>query len=104
MDDDKSQVALKPFNTANRRFAVGQFVSDDEIVAGDRDPDLLRAARFIGKAESKAAEKAATAAKEADGLILSDSPDPIPQPDEDAPAPVSALPPAPEIKSPSRRK
>lgn len=104
MDTEEKFVAAKGgFNTANRRFAEGQILTRAEVEAGDRDFDVLRHAGFIVGYDTKAADKAAQHAKEADGLILPDSPEPTPPPRIDPPATEPEPPAAPEIKRPSRR-
>lgn len=104
MDEANRFVAATPINTANRRIAQGEYVTREDIEAGDRDFDVLRAARRIVGADTKAADKAAVKAKDADELVLADRPDPVPPPDlPDQAAPEAPRPEEPRLKRTRRR-
>lgn len=103
MREAEKFVAAKPFNTANRRIAQGEVVTQEEIRAGDRDPELLKQQGLLVGYDTKAADKAARKAMEADGLVLADQPDPVPAPAAGDPAPQETEPAEPTLKRPSRR-
>lgn len=73
-------VAAKAFNTVNRRIAEGEVITRADVESGERDFDALRRGGVIVGFDTKAANKAAVHAKEADDLILAGSPAPAPFP------------------------
>lgn len=92
MEEATDMVVAKPFNTVNRRFAVGDPVSEAEVV--DRDFGDLKRRKFIVGKDTKAADKAADRADQAAEPIIAGSPGPVPQPE---------LPPADEEPGPGNR-
>ncbi|MGE0290271.1 MAG: hypothetical protein AB7P16_28650 [Bradyrhizobium sp.] len=96
-------VVKKPFNTANRRFQVGQIVTRDDL-SEDQMEFEERQRRFLAGEDTKAADAAAHRASDADGPLLTGSPEPLPPTGiEDRPTPEPG-PAEPEMKKPGRRR
>lgn len=97
-------VVAKAFNLVNRRLQVGEIVTEADISMHDTQMPFAERRKngFLAGYDTKAADKAALKAKEADAPLIADAPEPAGPPTEEPLVPEPEPPAEPEIKRPKR--